>query len=220
MAQYTIPLILPADFSAENFIISDCNHDAVRWVESWPQWPAHALLLVGAAGSGKSHLGHLWAQRAQAGTLHARELGGRAPVDGHWLIEDIDQLTDERALFHWFNHSRETGHSLLLTSALAAAQLPFTLRDLTSRLLAVPVATIHDADDAALAAVMRKQFADRQIKIDDGVIAYIIPRMERSFARAKALVEWLDRNALQAQRTLTIPFVKQLLDAETPHAQP
>ena len=213
-SQYTIPLHLPADYSRAIFIVSACNEEALQWIDRWQSWPAHALLLVGPKGSGKSHLAHIWQQQSQACILDAKALNPEQAASGHCLLEDIEQVSDESALFHLLNYSREQGHRLLLTSVFAATQLPFTLKDLTSRLLALPAAFIQQADDAALAGAIRKQFADRQIKLDEDVIAYLLPRMERSFERARALVERLDAEALTEQRTLTIPFVKRLL--ETP----
>ena len=215
MTQYTFSLPLPALFSADNFVVSDCNRDAWRWIEAWPTWPAHAFLLHGASGSGKSHLSAIWAQRALAHALSADTLDGlEAGIlsKGNWLIENIEMAKNERALLHLFNASREHGASLLLTSNVAAAQLPFALADLTSRLLALPAAQIEQPDDGALAGVMRKQFIDRQMKVDDEVIAYIIPRIERSFLRVKELVEQLDNAALAEHKNITIPFAKRILE--------
>lgn len=213
MSQYTIPLLLPADYSSENFISSACNEEAIHWIQRWPNWSSHALLLVGPTGCGKSHLGHMWATTANAITLSAETLGNDIP-DHNYLVEDINKLRDERALLHLFNYSRENKRHLLLTSASPIAQLEFTLPDLISRLKALPVATIKEADDDALAAAMRKQFADRQIKVDEDVIAFLTSRMERSFAHLRALVEHLDKTALEHKRNLTIPFIKHLLDKD------
>ena len=211
MTQYTFNLPLPPLYSEDNFMISDCNREAWQWIQNWENWPAHALLLYGPAGCGKSHLGHIWAQRAQAGRITAASLESVEPRSGNWLIEDIEQLVSERALLHFYNASKENGGKLLLTSTHAANQLPFTLPDLTSRLLALPMAHIDQPDDAVLAGAMRKQLTDRQMKVDDEVIAYIIPRMERSFNALKNTVETIDRAALAEHKNITIPFVKRML---------
>lgn len=211
MSQYALPLTLPAVFSADNFFVSECNRDAWRWVNAWPQWPAHALLLYGPRECGKSHLGHIWAEKAGAQTLSAANLTVTAH-EGNLLVEDIEALRDERALFHLFNDAKEKKNWLLLTSSAAPQQLPFTLPDLTSRLLALPSAAIAGADDEVLAGAMRKQFADRQIKVDDDVIAYILPRIERSLARVKEVVEKLDSGALEQRKAVTIPLVKKVLE--------
>lgn len=207
MSQYALSLSLPPVFSADNFLVSGCNQEAWQWIERWPDWPA-PLLLHGPAGSGKSHLGHIWAAKASARLADLTT----SPEAGNWLLEDIERATDQRQLLHWLNYVREQGGNLLLTANAPAKQLPFTLPDLTSRLLALPQAGLDQPDDAVLTAAIAKQFADRQLKVETGVIAYLLPRMERSLAQAKLLVETLDAAALAEGRTVTIPFVKRTLE--------
>lgn len=210
MSQYALPIVLPPVFSEDNFYVSNCNRSAHQWVTRWPDWPGNALFLYGPSGAGKTHLGHIWAARASAAIFDA--LPSPDALQGHALIENIDRMRDERQLLHLLNYAKEQRHALLLTSLLPAAQLPFTLPDLTSRLKALPSAGIAAPDDEALIAAFRKQFADRQLKVEDDVITFLLPRMERSFATLAATVEKLDSQALAEQRNLTIPFLKRVLD--------
>ena len=210
--QYTFSLPLTPLFDASNFIVSACNQQAWRWVETWPQW--NRLFLYGPSDSGKTHLGHIWALRAGAMTRPAALIESIKLEDisnHHWFIEDVEQSGNERALLHFLNTVKENEKSVLITSAMAANQLPFTLPDLTSRLVALPCTHIDQPDDEALAGVIRKQFSDRQMKIDDEVIAYILPRVERSFKKINELVEVLDRTALAEHKNLTIPFVRRII---------
>ncbi len=66
MSQLPLSLSLKPVYSEDNFLVSDCNREAHRWVAMWPRWPGHALLMYGPKGSGKTHLGQLWAQKAAA----------------------------------------------------------------------------------------------------------------------------------------------------------
>ncbi len=200
-SQYAFSLPLPEVFSEGNFYVCECNREAHALINSWPDWPSHAALLIGETGSGKSHLGQIWAERAKASIITARELKAKEPMAGNALIEDIDHMSDERALLHALNYSKEQKSSLLLTSEKPASELAFTLPDLTSRLKALMVATITTPDEEALAAIMRKQFADRQLKVADDVIAFLLPRMERSFAQVRGLVATLDNEALMQRKT-------------------
>lgn len=209
MPQYTLPISLPPVYSEDNFFVSACNRDAHDWAMRWPDWPAPSLFLYGPVGAGKTHLGQLWAARASAVTTHT--IPTPESIRGNYLLEDIDRLNDERALFHLLNLIKETGHFLLLTSTVSPSQLPFTLPDLTSRLRALPAIGIAEPDDEVLAAVLRKQFADRQLKVEDDVIMYMLPRMERSFTAATNLVETLDATSLAEQRNITVPFLKRTL---------
>lgn len=213
MSQYALPLTLTPVYSEDNFFLSDGNREAHHWITAWPDWPSHAMLIYGPEGSGKSHLGHIWATRAQATIIDAASLtpSFTETIHGHVLVEDIETLPEERALLHLFNASKENGYSLLLSAACAPAGLPFQLPDLTSRLLSIQAIAIGQPDDDMLLGAMRKQFADRQMKVDDEVIAYLLPRIERSLSAVKQLVEQLDRAALAEHKKLTVPFVKSIL---------
>ena len=67
-----------------------------------------------------------------------------------------------------------------------------SIRDLASRLKALPVVTLAPPDEPLLRAVLVKLFADRQIAVDESLIGYLATRIERSFAAARAIVAQLD----------------------------
>jgi chromosomal replication initiation ATPase DnaA len=56
-----------------------------------------------------------------------------------------------------------------------------------------------------------KHFADRQLRVEPEIIAYLVPRMERSFAAATALAARLDRLALSAKRPVGLALARQAL---------
>jgi chromosomal replication initiation ATPase DnaA len=206
MSQLPLSLPLAPVFAEDNFCVSACNEEAHRWIMQWPNWNSHALIIHGASGSGKTHLGHMWAAKARADINPE----SASTLRGNALLENIE-IMDAQTLFHMLNIAKEHTFSLLLTCTVRPTQLPHSLPDLTSRLLALPCIAILPPDDEVISAALRKQFSDRQLKVDDEVIAYIIPRMERSFAKARELVEQIDRASLAEGRHITVPFVKQLL---------
>jgi chromosomal replication initiation ATPase DnaA len=210
MSQFAFHLPLPTVFSEANFAVSESNFEAHALVTAWPNWQSHALYLQGPAGSGKSHLAHIWAERTNALVISAHNFTPEN-ITNHCLLEDIEQCAKEDAMFHLYNISKQQNFSLLLTSACTPSELPFTLPDLTSRLRATPLAAIHAPNDTLLLAALRKQFSDKQLMVDDDVIHYIIPRIERSFLAVQNLVETLDSAALEQKKNITIPFVKNFL---------
>ncbi len=210
MSQLSLPLTLPEIFSADNFFVSGCNSEAYNTVMNQANWTGHSLYLYGEKFSGKSHLAYIWAQKNAAIIISAQEINP-ASVISNCVVEDVETCPNEQALLHLFNHCKDIGVKLLMTSNLAPSALPFTLPDLTSRLRGCQLATINPPDDMLIAAVMRKQFADRQLLVDDEVITYLTSRTQRTLADVKKLVETLDKNALAEQRNITIPFAKQFL---------
>ena len=212
MSQYTFPLAHTPLYTEENFCISACNETAWNQLNRWPHWPSHALVLAGSSGSGKSHISHLWAQKTGAAIMAASELTIGEPQHHNWLVEDLETLKEPRALLHLFNHIKENRGSLLITTNLPPAQLIIPLADLSSRLVATPLAIIESADDTVLAAAMRNQFANRQLKVEEDVITYLLPRIERSLSQIQTLVRRIDETALEQHKNITVPFVRKLLE--------
>jgi chromosomal replication initiation ATPase DnaA len=73
------------------------------------------------------------------------------------------------------------------------------------------VVELGPPDDALLRALMVKLFADRQLAVDESLLAYLMNRIERSFAAARAVVEQLDREALRLHRPVTRALAVDIL---------
>lgn len=203
----------------EDFLIADNNQEAAAWIDRWPDWPAPALCLYGPPGCGKSHLVHVFLARTSGRLLTAAELAGASPADllqDHpaIAIDDADRMLETvaaPALLHLYNVTREAGRHLLLTGRRPPAQWPVALADLASRLRAAPAVRIDPPDDALLRWVLAKLFVDRQLKVGDEVLAYLLARIERSFAALEPLVAAIDAAALSSRRAVTIPLVGEVL---------
>ena len=114
-------------------------------------------------------------------------------------------------MFHLLNLAREQGAYLLLTSREAPTGWKLTLPDLTSRLKAIPVATLGPPDDDLLRSVLVKLFADRQIAVDEAVVSYLVARIPRALGAADSLVAEIDRRALEEKAEVTRMFVGRVL---------
>lgn len=202
--------------SRDNFLEGPANADALDLVERWPDWPNRVMLLVGPEGSGKSHLAAIWAEQAGARSTTAHALTAAnvpaALATGALVVEDLNAGSfDERALFHLLNLAREDEAYVLITARVAPAGLPIELRDLRSRLRAVPVVQLTAPDDQLFRALIVKFCADRQMVIDESVVSYLASRIERSFAAARHAVEMLDTEALRLGRPVTRALAAELL---------
>jgi chromosomal replication initiation ATPase DnaA len=205
----------------EDFLGGPSNAAALALIESYPDWPGRGAVLVGPEGSGKSHLAAIWAAEAGARSLGARTLADThlpaALATGTLVVEDIAPGDfDERALFHLLNLAHEEQAYLLLTARTAPAGWNVAIRDLESRLKALPVVALAPPDDALLRAVLVKLFADRQLLVDESLVGYVATRIERSFAAARAIVGRLDQEAMRLQRPLTRALAAEILRAEEP----
>lgn len=215
--QLPLDLLHPVGRTRDELIITPSNALAVSLVDRWPDWVAPVMVLAGPPGSGKSHLASIWAEKAEATSLSANAISafldkGTAPCN--LLIDGAgEEPLDETALFHLINSVRQSGHFLLITSRRWPSQWPVKLADLSSRLKSAPVTEISEPDDALLAGVITKLFADRQITIDPSIVSYLVSRIERSLATAQDVVSRIDRAALETRSRITRPLAAQVITA-------
>lgn len=209
----------------EDFLVSPASEEAVAWIDKWPDWPAPALVVHGAEACGKTHLLHVWAAKTGGTVMTCRDLKLKTPenLSPDIVAVAVDDLQDaqgdperEEALLHLYNLMRERGGHLLVTADTPPGQWALGLADLDSRLKAAPAAGIGAPDDALLAAVLLKQFSDRQMQVGGEVIAFLLPRIERSLGAVRELVERIDATALELKRPVTVPLVRGVLDAAQP----
>lgn len=218
-------LQLPLDFehrpslTGEDFLVAESNRDAVIWLDRWPDWPTPALVIHGPAGCGKTHLAQVFLARSGGRKLSILDMSADEPRD---LIEDIPACVIEdaerfvkagleSALLHLYNALKEAGGQLLLTSRRPPSRWPVQLADLRSRLNAATAVRIGAPDDTLMQAVVVKLFADRQLKVDQDVVTFMLARMERSFEAARELVARIDEAALKERRNITVRLVRGVL---------
>ena len=213
MRQGIFDLRLDPHYGRDDFLVSDSNRAAFELIERWPDWADRALVLYGPAGSGKTHLAHLWCARSGASLVAGEALESPDRQPAAIAIDDAVRAP-ERTLLHLYNLSRERGGSMLLTVQAAPAALTIGLADLASRLRALPVVGIAEPDDALLHAVLVKHFADRQLRVAPEVFAYLLTRIERSFAAAAAVVARLDDLGLERGRAVTVNLARAVLAEE------
>lgn len=203
-----------------DFFAAPSNALALQTVEGWQDWPGRKLLLMGPEGSGKTHLAQIWARLTDALILPAEalaeanvaSLSGRAVV-----VEDANRIGPAEAqLFHLHNLVTTAGTALLITARTPPRDWGLSLPDLISRMQATPIARLDAPDDALLAAVLVKLFADRQVAVPANLIPYLISRMPRSVGAARALVAALDARALAAGRPITRALAGEVLDSHGP----
>lgn len=212
-----LPLNLPhrPAMSGEDFLVAPCNQEAVAWLDRWPDWPAPFVVLYGESGCGKSHLVEVFKKATGANDILLtsdpyESLGSlKAATLDDLVVEDE---TQEKALFHLYNHGREQGATILITAKTPPVKWALGLADLKSRLRSVPAVEISNPDDPLMEAILVKLFSDRQLKVDASVTGFLLKRMERSFSAAQKLVAAIDQHALASKRKITTALVRDVLE--------
>lgn len=220
-------------YGRDDFMVNSCNIDAVKMIESWPDWPFFAFSLFGPKGCGKSHLAHIFAETvafktkkpALVGFVKAEALNLKKVKKLHdeylcLVVENLDDKLSEESLFHLFNLYQNEGGYLFLTSSKPLSHIHFDLLDLSSRLKMVPSIAVLEPDDQMLSALVVKLFSDRQILISEETLSYILHHMERSFSYAIRLVDEADAISLSLKRAVSISIVKQAMNHLSKKTQP
>lgn len=188
------------------------------------------LYLAGPQGSGRSHLLLGMCDAAERAGLTAgylpmrdyRELPTAATqgMDGLDLlaIDDVDAVAGHRAweeaLFVLYNRCRARRCRLVFAAAPGPAALPVRLPDLRSRLAWGLNFQLAPLDDAGRLELLRGEAARRGMDLPDEVGHYLLARCSRDTVALLHLVDRLDREALAARRRLTVPFVRDVLEAQ------
>lgn len=196
-----------SDFTAESFVASEATREATLALSAWRQWPGRAMALVGPEGAGKSHLATIW-------------MGETGVGSGAVLVEDADRDSGEMELFRLLERAVAGDvAALLLTARRRPAEWDVRMPDLASRLRALPFAEVAPPDDAALSQILRKLLRDRQLRVQDRVIEYVVKRMERSAAGARRAAVLLDAAAAEEGRSVSLRLAARVLGDEGPESE-
>ena len=188
------------------------------------------LYLAGPAGSGKTHLQLAACAEARRHGMSAAYLplasmvgrlrdalvgqGGAALVCVDGLEAIAGHAEDEVALFHFHNSARESGARMIYSASAMPSSLPFVLPDLVSRLEQCTRLAVEPLDEAGRRNVLRQRAARRGLELDDTVLDYLFRRVGRDLGTLTVLLDRLDHASLAAQRRITIPFLRGVLERE------
>ena len=190
------------------------------------------VLVVGDAGSGKSHLLEAASAEASAGgdavafapmrewssqdVDAVRGLGRSALV----CIDDVDAIAGNRAweeaLLALVEEAASWRARVLVSAGAMPPGIPFALADLRSRLSAATPYRLRELDDEGRARALRRHASARGIELPDDVLGYVLTRHRRDMPSLVALLDRLDYHSMARQRRLTVPFVRGLIDGESP----
>jgi DnaA family protein len=230
-AQLPLALRWPAQQRFETFVSGD-NGATLALVRATADGAPEWIYLAGAVGSGKSHLllaacAEASAQRRSAQYLSLAKLPkGSNVADAVRALGGSDVLTlddlgaiagdadAEHALFDLYNRCKMEKSTLLFAANAAPAQLGIGLPDLISRLASCTQATLKPLDDAARREAVRQRAQARGLVLDEVVLDWVFAHTPRDLGSLTALLERIDREALAAQRRVTVPFLRKLLSAE------
>lgn len=224
--QLALPFPIDRRCSFANFHVGD-NAEAVQHLQQLAERSGFAgAWLWGIPGSGVSHLlqavCQYYGERGRRATYLplaavAGEEGLLEGMDAFQLValDDLqawqDDSTLQRALLALYEQLRDRGHHLLAGAAGPAARCGFTLADLGSRFAALPSYRLRTLNDDGKSELLRRLARERGLELSDSVLSFWMARSDRSMGRLLNQLDVIDGATLEAQRTVTIPLVKEAL---------
>jgi len=222
MKQLVLDIALPAAPTLDNFVPGR-NAELVAALYALANGTGNErfFYLWGADGSGRSHL-------LRAVAAAARRNGRRtvwfdaqtktidAADDALCAVDDVHLLGAEAqvALFNLHNRIRGGNGALLASGNAAPAQL-LLRADLVTRLAAGLVYQLHGLDDEEKSAALRRHADARGLRLAPEVATYLLRHARRDMPSLLALLDALDRYSLETQRAITVPLLRELLEATT-----
>lgn len=225
--QLTLGLSLRDEATFENFIPGE-NAEMVTELKNTANGQGERrIYLCGTRGFGCSHLlqacchhahqhqlSSVYVPLSQAASLTPDILLGLESL-ALVCIDDLHVVAGHReweeAIFHLYNRVYDAGGSIVLAANDLPKGLALQLPDLASRLSWGMVYQLHALTDSEKLLVLTTRAKRRGMSLSDEVGKYILTHCPRHMSTLIAALDALDNASLAAQRRLTIPFVKEVL---------
>ena len=189
------------------------------------------IYLWGSTGTGKSHLLNAACMVAGEHKLSAiyipltnyRDLQPLMleGMDNMNLVcvDDIDCIAGdiewEQAMFHLYNRIRDAGGSMIISGSANLQAMDLKLEDLRSRLYWDLVFHLEPLSDADKINVLQQRALRKGFELTAEVAEYLAKRVQRDLPNLIQLLNYFDKESLAAQKKITIPFVRSLLDKDS-----
>ena len=203
-------------FDESDYYVSKCNFFARNLIAIWPNWEKKIVNLAGEKYSGKTHLSKIFKSNSDALYLYSNNIEDnilkKIKLSNSIIIEDLEESFDEKLLYSIFNLVEQDNKYLLISSKKPIDTMKFTLPDLLSRLKNCIIAKIEQPDDELIYAIILKIFSDRQIKLDNKIIDYIIKRIARSYSKMHEFIYKIDELSLKKKKSINFKIIKEIIN--------
>ena len=203
------------NFNYDDFFVSKSNYFAFQLIEKWPKWEKNILNISGEKFSGKSHLANIFCNKNKCIKIIEDQLNDeilkKLKLHENIVLDNFDNLTEERLLYSLFNLVDHDNKYLLINSIKPINEMNFALNDLKSRSKNCLFAKIDKPDDELMFALILKNFSDRQIEIDKKFIDFIIKRIDRSYGKISDFIYKIDELSLKNKKPIDFKTIKEIL---------
>ena len=226
MSQLALPLKLQDHAVFESFLPTG-NESAVAYLTgAVTAQDVPGCWLWGPGSTGKTHLLQAVCERAEdrAQFVPLQELATAGPdiLDGlhtrpFVCIDDVQQVAGdedwELELFALCNSLADAGGTLICAADTAPRESLFELPDLKSRFSRLPIFQLQALDEDARVQALQLRARHRGLELPAETANFLLVRSKRDMSSLYRILDTLDQAAMKAQRRLTVPFVREVLNA-------
>ena len=122
----------------------------------------------------------------------------------------------EQRLFSLWQRALERGSLLLFAARENPAHVDFELPDLKSRLASSAVFAVRELNDAEQIEALTLRAGLRGLEMPPETASYLQRRFPRDMRALCDILDTLDDAAFVAQRRLTVPFIRDVIEGRAP----
>ena len=221
--QMALPLIFKTTKNRENYLISECNQEAINLIENYSFWQNKkktnsipGAIIYGPKGSGKTHLSSILKKKIDCVYLTSlsNDCLEQVTEGKNFILDNFipGKVYPSELVMHFMNQVTYKEGSILLLSRLSPFEMNWNLDDLNSRIRSLISSEIKLPDDVLLYSFIVKYSNEKNLFISDKKLIYILERLDRSFDSVIKVINRLDAFSIELNEKVTYKNIKKILD--------
>ena len=204
------------NYLSQDFYVSKNNFHAFKLIESWPKWSCRLVSIYGPSGCGKTHLINILKGKINCIIIAANKINIKTldqyKIKECLIVDNFKNDIDEKLLYSIINMALQDNKYLIISSLTALKNFKIKLKDLSSRFTSFVDIGIDLPTDDLLRVILEKNFSDKQIKISEKNIEYILKNIDRSYERVNTFSSFIDDLSLSKAQPINLQLIKKVLD--------
>ena len=211
------------DVNKNYFCLSKKNYLAFNLISLWPKWPLQNVLIYGPKSCGKTLICSMWKKKSKAKTMDENFLikknmskVQKIKEGSSWIVDDLDSLLNsnkenEEMMLFIFNTLKAKKCFSIFTSQKNPNEMNISLADLRSRLSSSLITEVKSPDDDLIKKIIKTKLKQKQIKISNEKIDFLIKRIDRDYNVALKISRLIDDHSLSLKSNISRFFLKKVL---------
>ena len=216
MNQLTFKFPFKVNYFEEDFYVSTNNFEAYKLIETWPKWPSKFINIFGPPGCGKTHLANIFKKKFNSFFVKAMDLNNNSlsliKLKECFIIDEYQNNVEEKLFYTILNQCYLSNQYIIINSSKPIQLFEIKLNDLKSRFGSFVNVGIDLPTDELIKVIISKNFSDKQVKLDNKLLEYILKNVDRSYEGILYLIDKLDSLSLSTGKSININLIKKALN--------